>query len=170
MPGFRQRRYDLGGGVAAQPLATENALALGPALAAITPWSVIGYPAEQLSAWLREADPALKKFEVVAGKKLAGVIVIQAPFLHGPYLKLIGVLPEFQRRGIGESLLRWMENEARKAEARQLWLCVSTFNTRAQVFYERMGFEAVGVLDKLVSGATDELFMRKRLFDDACAR
>ena len=80
-----------------------------------------------------------------------------------PYLQLLAVLPEFQGRNLGLRLLQWMEFEARGAEARQLWLCVSTFNTRAQAFYQRFGFEAVAVLDKLASDASDELLMRKRL-------
>ena len=103
------------------------------------------------------------KFEVLAEGELAGVIVIQDPFLHGPYLKLIAVLPEFQGRRFGQALLDWIEREARREEARQLWLCVSSFNTRAHAFYERRGFEAVALLDKLASDASDELFMRKRL-------
>ena len=105
----------------------------------------------------------MRKFEVLAGEALAGVIVIQDLFLHGPYLKLIAILPEFQGRSFGLRLLQWMEAEARQAEARQLWLCVSTFNARARAFYQRFGFEAVAVLDKLASDASDELLMRKRL-------
>ena len=82
--------------------------------------------------WLQREEPAMRKFEVMAGAELAGVIVIQDPFLHGPYLKLIAILPEFQGQSLGLRLLQWMEAEARRAEARQLWLCVSTFNARAR--------------------------------------
>ncbi len=105
----------------------------------------------------------MKRFEVLADDALAGIVTIQDPFLHGPYLQLLAILPEFQGQSLGLRLLQWMESEARRAEARQLWLCVSTFNTRARAFYERFGFEAVAVLDKLSTEASDELFMRKRL-------
>ena len=98
------------------------------------------------------------------------MIVIQDPFLHGPYLKLLAIFPGFQGRKLGLRLLQWMEAEARRVEARQLWVCVSTFNTRARAFYERFGFEAVAVLDKLVSDASDEIFMRKRLSYGPSAR
>ena len=54
-----------------------------------------------------------------------------------------------------------MKPGARKS--RQLWLCVTTFNTRARAFYERFGFEEVAVLDKLATEASDEVLMRKRL-------
>lgn len=162
MTAFKRAYHDLGA-ISLQPLSAGNAERLGIALAAMPPWSVIGYPATRLSEWLGRDEPSMGKFEVLAGTELAGVIVIQDPFLHGPYLKLIAVLPKFQGRRFGQILLHWMEHEARKAQARQLWLCVSSFNMRARDFYERMGFETVALLDKLASDASDELFMRKRL-------
>ena len=86
----------------------------------------------------------MRKFEAVTGQGLAGVIVIQYLSLHGPYLKLIAILPGFQGRSLGmPTLLQWMESEARRAEDRQLWLCVSTFNSRARALYERFCFPAV---------------------------
>jgi ribosomal protein S18 acetylase RimI-like enzyme len=78
-------------------------------------------------------------------------------------LQLLAILPEYQGRNLGLRLLQWMESEARRVESRQLWLCVSSFNTRARAFYERFGFEAAAVLEKLASDASDEVFMRKRL-------
>ena len=168
MNAFELTAHDLGE-LALRPLSADNAQKLGEALGAIPPWSLIGYPADRLGEWLRREQPSMKKFEVLAGAGLAGVIVIQDPFLHGPYLKLIAIFPEFQGKNLGLSLLRWMESEARRIEARQLWLCVSTFNTRARAFYERFGFEPVSVLDKLASDASDELLMRKRLSYGASA-
>ena len=169
MNAFELTAHDLGE-LALRPLLAENGQKLGEALAAIPPWSIIGYPADRLVDWLRREQPTMKKFEVLAGAGLAGVIVIQDPFLHGPYLKLIAIFPEFQGRGLGPRLLQWMESEARSQESRQLWLCVTTFNTRARAFYKRFGFEPVSVLDKLASDASDELLMRKRLSYGASAR
>lgn len=162
MNAFALATHDLGP-VALRPLAAGSAEKLGPELAAISPWSIIGYPADRLTRALQSQQPSMKRFEVLSGGALAGVIAIQDPFLHGPYLQLLAILPAFQGQSLGLRLLKWMESEARRAEARQLWLCVSTFNTRARAFYERFGFEAVAVLDKLSTDASDELFMRKRL-------
>lgn len=167
MTSFEPTLHPLGE-LALRSLSAENAERLGKALAAIPPWSVIGYPAERLVSWLLREQPAMKKFEVLTGAQLAGVIVVQDPFLHGPYLKLIAILPHFQGQSLGLRLLRWMESEARRAEARQLWLCVSTFNARARTFYERFGFEAAAILDKLATDASDELLMRKRLSYGDC--
>ena len=105
----------------------------------------------------------MNRFEILADGELAGIVTIQYPFLHGPYLQLLAILPAYQGQKLGLRVLQWMEAEARAEEARQLWLCVSTFNAGARVFYERFGFTPVTVLEKLASDATDELLMRKRL-------
>lgn len=162
MQAFELKTYDLGLGLI-RPLSSGNAEAFGAALAAMPPWSVIGWPQELLTAAFLRQPPSVHRFELLAGGELAGIVTIQDPFLHGPYLQLLAILPSFQGLNLGLSALQWMEQQARMEEARQLWLCVSTFNTRARAFYERFGFEAVAVLDKLASEASDELFMRKRL-------
>ncbi|MFY9641500.1 MAG: GNAT family N-acetyltransferase [Rhodomicrobium sp.] len=162
MQAFELKSYDLGAGLL-RPLSPENAEKFGAALAAMPPWSVIGWPAELLTAAFRRQPPSVRRFELLSGGELAGIVTIQAPFLHGPYLQLLAILPDFQGLNLGLSVLQWMEQQARAEEARQLWLCVSSFNVRARKFYERFGFEEVAVLDKLASEASDEIFMRKRL-------
>jgi ribosomal protein S18 acetylase RimI-like enzyme len=135
----------------------EKSVRLGTALAAMPPWPVTGSPAESLIRSFQRKLPAMQRFEIIKGGELAGMAATQHPFLHGPYLQLLAILPDFQGHNLGLRLVEWME------EARQLWLCVSTFNSRAQAFYERFGFEAIAVLNKLASDRSDEVFMRKRL-------
>ncbi len=154
--------HDLGA-VTLRPLTSANAEKLGAILATIPPWSVLEWPADRMIRGLQRELPSVLRFEVSTSGHMAGLITIQYPFLHGPYLQLLAILPEFQGQNLGLRLLQWMESEARRAEARQLWLCVSTFNVRARAFYDRFGFEAVSVLEKLASDDSDELFMRKRL-------
>jgi ribosomal protein S18 acetylase RimI-like enzyme len=161
---FDNVSHDLGDALILRPLKPGHAKALGAAMAAIPPWSVVNWSAPSIAASLQREVPALLRFEVLQDGRLAGIVAIQHPFLHGPYLQLFCVLPEFQGRGVGRRLLQWMEDEARKGGARQLWLCVSTFNTRAEALYRSFGFESVGVLDKLAIDESDEIFMRKRLF------
>ena len=116
MNAFELTGHDLGE-LVLRPLSAEAAEELGPALAAIPPWSVIGWPAERMTLGLKRQLPSVKRFEVLASGAYAGIIVILDPFLHGPYLQLLAVLPEFQGRNLGLRLLQWMESEARGAEA-----------------------------------------------------
>ncbi len=162
MEAFELRTHPIGAGLL-RPLSPGTAEKLGAALAAMPPWSVIGWPAERLTATFKHQRPSVRRFELIVDGELAGTVTIQDPFLHGPYLQLLAILPGFQARNLGAAVLRWMEREARSEEARQLWLCVTTFNTRARTFYERFGFKEAAVLDKLASEVSDEILMRKRL-------
>ena len=101
-------------------------------------------------------------YQIECGADLAGAVVIFNPWLAGPYLQLSAVLPAHQKRGIGAQVLTWLEAEAR-GHFRNLWLCVSGFNTDAQRLYRQHGFEHVATLDGLVRDGDDELLMRKRL-------
>ena len=159
---FELTSYDLGIATL-RPLSPGNAVKLGEALAAMPPWSTIGSQAERLIRSYKREQPGMYRFELLADGQLAGTVTIQNPFLAGPYLQRLAILPSFQGRNLGLAALNWMEAQARSEQARQLWLCVSTFNTRARAFYERFGFEEAAVLDKLASDASDEVFMRKRL-------
>jgi ribosomal protein S18 acetylase RimI-like enzyme len=162
MEAFELKTYDLSIGLL-RSLSPGNAEPLAVALAAMPPWSVIGWPARSMAASLKRERPSVHRFELLVDGELAGVVAIQNPFLHGPYLQVLAVLPAFQGRNLGAAILQWMEEEARSVESRQLWLCVSDFNTRARAFYERFGFKEAAVLDQLASDASDEVFMRKRL-------
>jgi diamine N-acetyltransferase len=134
----------------------------GPAVASIEPWSQIDYPASLLTAFLSADDPALLRHAVFVGDAPAGVIAIRSPWLHGPYLQLLAMLPPFQSQGFGASLLDWFESQA-SPRNRWLWLCHSSFNHRAGAFYARHGFETVTTLTELMNDGGDEILMRKRI-------
>ncbi len=167
-PAFRSIAHDLGrdrNGTAVQlmPMSPAAAKILGPGLAAIEPWARVGFPAATMTAFLAASEAGAVRYQITVGDVAAGVLVIRHPWLHGPYLQLIGLLPPFHRRGIGEQALDWIESEAR-GRFRNLWLCVSAFNTDARRLYERQGYTLAGRLDDLVYEGLDELLMRKRLF------
>ena len=80
------------------------------------------------------------------------------------YIQLIGVDPDQQGQGIGEAML--LEAEALcSAESSEMFLTVSDFNTSAQAFYHRMGYEQAGALPGFVLPDVTELIYRKRLRD-----
>jgi ribosomal protein S18 acetylase RimI-like enzyme len=143
--------------------AIDGALAdyLGPALAAIEPWSVIAYPANRMTAFLAAEDPALRRFAVMVGETPAGAVAIRRPWLCGSYLQLLAVLPSYQGLGLGSRLIRWFEEQAVPPD-RWLWLCCSAFNTRAAAFYQMHGYETAATLPDLLIDGMNEFLMRKR--------
>lgn len=59
--------------------------------------------------------------------------------LEGDYIDRLYVLPELQRRGVGEALLR----AAVAASPSGVWLHTHQQNDRARAFYEKQGFHVV---------------------------
>ncbi len=153
--------YDLGA-AHLRAITAEDAAQLGAGLAAIDPWRRADYPAAALTAYLTREDPAARRFAIQAGGALAGVVSVREPWLRGPYLELLGLLPPAQGRGLGGAVMRWFEAEA-PAGATNLWVLCSDFNTGALAFYARHGFRQVTPLEGLVGEDLTEILLRKKL-------
>jgi ribosomal-protein-alanine N-acetyltransferase len=82
-------------------------------------------------------------------------------FASSPYVASIGVVPEFRSRGVGDKLLAFAEQRYR--DRKHLFLLVSSFNSRAQHFYQRHGFEFIGELKDYIVAGHSELIFHKRL-------
>jgi GNAT superfamily N-acetyltransferase len=91
----------------------------------------------------------------------AGVVSVRHPWLKGPYLELLALLPEAQNQGIGSRIIAWFESTALSHGSRNLWVCASSFNARAVRFYERHGFARAVTLPGLVADGYDEVLLRK---------
>lgn len=141
----------------------RDARTLGAAFAAINPWAGYPYPADAVEAYLGAREPGAPRFAIHIDGALAGAIGIRLNWLRGPYLQFLGILPDFQRRGLGEKSLAWFEGGARAQLERNLWVAASDFNADAIRFYERHGFERAALLEGLVDDSKTELLFRKRL-------
>jgi ribosomal protein S18 acetylase RimI-like enzyme len=78
------------------------------------------------------------------------------------YLRLLAVHEGSRDEGIGMTLLRFVEEQAFR-KGPNLFLCCATTNLGARRFYERYGYQAVGVLHGLVVEGIDEILYRKTL-------
>lgn len=143
------------------PLDPACCLSLAQAIVAIPPWSAMNYPADAMARFLASSGDGAYRYRVEAGGKLAGAVSIRQPWLKGPYLELLALLPPFQSLGIGAEILDWFEREALRAEARNLWVCASGFNQRALRFYQRHGFRETAALPGLVGDGYTEILLRK---------
>jgi ribosomal protein S18 acetylase RimI-like enzyme len=167
-PPFRAERHEIGAArdgaaVVLRPMSEAEGVRIGEVLAAIDPFNRLGHDAARISAFMNRRGDGAVRFALLSGEELAGAVVICNPWLAGPYLKTIGLLPALQGRGLGSLVLAWMEAEARRARAPNMWLCVSGFNGRAEALYARHGFERCAILDRIYGNEFDEVLMRKRL-------
>lgn len=152
-----------GQSVSIEPMTPAVAADLGIAFAAIDPWARYGFSPEAMTRYLAETEPGAPRYAIRVGQTLAGAIGVRWRWLRGPYLQFLGVLPAFQRDGIGQLCLAWFEGTARAAGDRNLFVAASEFNGDALAFYEHHGFRRAAVLDDLIQDGITELLLRKRL-------
>ena len=170
MTAFSASSYNLGmargedGAVVLERVDADTARMLGEAFAGIDPWQAYGFSPIRLErSFAIGTAPDTVRLALRVGGALAGGVILRPNWLRGPYLQFLGILPAYQRHGLGRCVLAWMECEA-GPEERNLWLCCSHFNTKALSFYEAHGFERVALLDDLAVDGIHEHLLRKRLF------
>jgi GNAT superfamily N-acetyltransferase len=134
---------------------------LAAAIVAMPPWSTVSYPEEAMARFLAAAQGGTSRYALEVDGVQAGAVSIRSPWLKGPYLELLAILPAFQGGGLGAKVLAWFEAEGSRLGARNLWVCASSFNTRALRFYERHGFVPAATLPGLVLDGYDEILLRK---------
>lgn len=104
-----------------------------------------------------------------AGDALAGFVIAHLEWTSAGrwgYVVTLDVAPECRLVGLGERLLREMERRMFAAGARWMGLHVFTGNEGAIRFYERMGYERVGVKRRFYGAAGLDAFVyRKALID-----
>lgn len=163
---FVRNRYELalrgGQALALEPPGRDSARVVADAMCRIDPWLTLRATPEQLRDYLTGQDAQCCRRVLRLEGAIAGVVAVRSPWLYGPYLTLLAVLPGYQGMGIGSAILGWMVDEAGDA-AKNLWVCASEFNARAIAFYERHGFQRVGVIADLVAPGVAEVLLRKRL-------
>jgi diamine N-acetyltransferase len=165
---FRTERYELGPtrdgrSISLVPMTPDAAPTLGAALAAIDPWRTLEFDSSKFAAHLAISGDGTERYVVCCDGELAGAAVVRWPWLNGPYLNILGILPACQRLGLGTAVMSWFEAEGR-GHAPNLWLCVSDFNAHAISFYEAHGYARAARLDDLLRDGTAEILMRKRLY------
>ncbi|HKF04428.1 MAG TPA: GNAT family N-acetyltransferase [Candidatus Sulfotelmatobacter sp.] len=89
--------------------------------------------------------------------------ILLAPYgLAGsPYIASIGVSPDARGQRIGAQLMQFTEQHFH--DRSHLFLLVSSFNSRAQRFYLRHGYECIGELKDYIVAGHSELIFHKRL-------
>jgi ribosomal-protein-alanine N-acetyltransferase len=111
---------------------------------------------KMLSHPSREVYVALVKDEIVGF-----IVLIMRGALVG-YIQTVGVVPEWRNKGIGSKLLKFAEDMI-FSKAPNVFLCVSSFNRRAQELYKRLGYETIGELKDYIVPGHSEILLRKTI-------
>ncbi|MBI3926508.1 MAG: GNAT family N-acetyltransferase [Armatimonadetes bacterium] len=128
-------------------------------MASTDPWITLGRDRAQCLKALQRPGFDL---HIASAEKRVGFLLTHPHGLAGlPYLSSLAVSTDCRSHGVGTRLLTWFEDRYR-GRARWAFLCVSSFNHRAQELYRRAGYLQVGRLDDHSLEGAAELIMRKR--------
>jgi ribosomal protein S18 acetylase RimI-like enzyme len=103
--------------------------------------------------------PEVIRLKAVEDDRMVGFIAGDPRRSEGmAWIATLGVLPEYQRRGIGRFLLLECE---KRLQSPRLRLCVRLENTGAIRLYEQEGYLRVGTWTKYYNDGGDALVMEK---------
>jgi ribosomal protein S18 acetylase RimI-like enzyme len=89
------------------------------------------------------------------------IVLIMSGALVG-YIQTVGVMPEWRNKRIGSRLLEFAEDKI-FGKAPNAFLCVSSFNKKAQELYKRLGYEVIGELKDYIVPGHFEILLRKSI-------
>ncbi|HYK53738.1 MAG TPA: N-acetyltransferase [Candidatus Eremiobacteraceae bacterium] len=130
-------------------------------MASSEPWLTLGRTIDQTRPLFHREDSEL--FIARQNGALLGFLLLRdRGIVYSPYIASLAVTPESRGLGIGSRLLDFVEERSRPA-SNHIFLCVSSFNTRARSLYERHGYTTVGELKDYIIDGASEYLMSKRL-------
>ncbi len=124
------------------------------------PWKTLGYGPDD---WNRIFCPTPRErdcYIALLDGRVAGVAIVKQKFLLGDYLELLGVAVWARQRGVGGSLLRYIE-ELVFERTKNLFACVSDFNAPARTFYKKHGYQEIGPIPNFLIPGSAEMLLRK---------
>lgn len=123
-----------------------------------SPWQTFGITYEQALAIIGGAEK--ERYIALHQEKMIGFATLQMEGALRGYIQDIAVVPVWRGRGVGNQLLQYAEERIFR-ETRNVFLCVSSFNQRAQQLYQKRGYATVGILHDYLLEGMDEILMRK---------
>ena len=89
------------------------------------------------------------------------IVLIMSGALVG-YIQTLGVVPDWRNKGVGSKLLKFAEDLI-FSKAPNAFMCVSSFNQKAQELYRRLGYETIGELKDYIVPGHSEILLRKSI-------
>jgi ribosomal-protein-alanine N-acetyltransferase len=107
-------------------------------------------------------DPLKEGYLSTSQDDIVGFMILNMKGAFVGYIQTVCVAPEWRNQGIGTQLVDFAERRI-FTEAPNVFLCVSSFNTKAKDLYKRLGYEIIGELKDYIISGQSEILMRKTL-------
>jgi [ribosomal protein S18]-alanine N-acetyltransferase len=129
-------------------------------LAESDPWKTLGYTVEDWGRIFCPIPQGRDSLVSVVDGSVAAVAIVRQKFLLGDYLELLGVADRARGKGIGKELLVYIESQV-FARTKNLFACVSDFNSGARAFYKKQGYQEIGPMPNFLIPGSAEILLRK---------
>lgn len=96
-------------------------------------------------------------------ENLIGFLQLEYLWSSVPYISLIKVLPDYQRQGIGKSLLKFAEDFLRDKNFKSLYSSSQADEFEPQAWHRHIGFEECGIIAGINDGIGEIFFVKKLL-------
>lgn len=123
------------------------------------PWITLGVSFDQVMQTLN--DSINEVYAVFVKDEIVGIIIIQTRGAFSCYLKSIAIKTDWRNKNFGKIMMGFFEEKA-FSNGNNAFLCVSSFNKKAQRFYLSLGYKIIGELKDYVVEGYDENLMRKK--------
>lgn len=107
-------------------------------------------------------DPISEVYLLSQTGNRIGFVMIKLKGSFTGYLQNIVLSEEMRGKGIGEAAIRYVEGLIFRVSP-NVFICASSFNSRAQKLYHSLGYEPVGILKDYIMAGYDEVLMRKTI-------
>lgn len=103
---------------------------------------------------------AKEVFVIKINTEIAGFVILQIEGTFKGYIQTICINEDFRRKGLGKILLNFCEERIMKISP-NIFICVSSFNTRALELYTDFGFKIIGELPNFIKEGFTEILLWK---------
>jgi ribosomal-protein-alanine N-acetyltransferase len=107
-------------------------------------------------------DPAREVYVALLKGQLVGFIMLIMRGAFVGFIQTVAVKPEWRNQGIGTELMQFAEKRVFKDMA-NVFMCVSSFNDKAQELYKRLGYQTIGELKDFIVPGHSEILLRKSI-------
>jgi ribosomal-protein-alanine N-acetyltransferase len=129
-------------------------------MASSEPWITLGRTYDNSLKML--SHPSREVYVAIVAGEVVGFIVLIMSGAFVGFIQTVAVKPEWRNKGIGSQLLKFAEDLI-FSQAPNVFMCVSSFNRKAQKLYKRLGYETIGKLKDYIVPGHSEILLRKAI-------
>ena len=142
-----------------RPLASESERERCAQMMSVSdPWITLGRTYDNCLESLRKGPAEI--YVAIDGDEVRGFICLMMAGALVGYIRIICIDPGYRGHGLGTQLVAFAEDRIFR-ESPNVWLFVTSFNTRARALYERLGYEVIGEVPDYIVRGCSEILMRK---------